>query len=101
MTAIAPVRYIRSWKEHYKRGMPLIFLRPTRLDAERVMEAGTLVSPELRAELGEHRMKMWWTARRLGSPKSAVGVPVPVPHSQSTSDTTAHRKEDRPKGKKT
>lgn len=79
-TAVAPrpvKRYFRHWKERFKAGMPLIFIRRVRLDANRTMNPGDPVTPELRAELGEHRMKMWWTAKRLGCPERSV-VTVPA-----------------------
>lgn len=83
-------RFIRHWKERFKLGMPLIFIREVRLDAERTVRAGDPVTPELRAELGEHRLKMWWQAKRVGcAQKSVVPALVPVPA----------RKEAKPKSK--
>lgn len=72
-------RFIRHWKERFTPGMPLIFIRDVRLDAERMMKAGDPVTPELREELGEHRMKMWWTAKRVGCAKMAVVPLIPPP----------------------
>lgn len=60
-------RYVRHWKERYTKGMPLIFIKKTRLDANRTVMPGDVVQPELRAELGEHRMKMWWMAKVVSS----------------------------------
>ena len=84
-------RFIRHWKERYTKGMPLIFIRDVRLDGERMAKAGDPVTPELRAELGEHRMKMWWQAKHLGCATLAVVPELKQPV----------RKEEKPKpGKK-
>lgn len=72
-------RFIRHWKERYTKGMPLIFIRDVRLDGKRLMKAGDPVTPELRAELGEHRMKMWWAAKRVGCATMAVVPASPGP----------------------
>lgn len=83
-------RFIRHWKERYVKGMSLIFIRDVRLDGKRTVKAGDPVTPELRAELGEHRMKMWWQAKRVGCAKMAV-----VPWAEDKPKTTP-----KPLGKK-
>jgi hypothetical protein len=71
-----PRRFVRHWKERFTKGMPLVFTKRVRLDANRICEPGTPVTDEMRAELGEHRLRLWWTARVVGSATHAIAVGI-------------------------
>lgn len=79
MTANTPTVLRRHWRDRFQKGMPLVFLKPVRLDAKRSVSAGDPVTPELRAELGEHRMKLWHMARVVGHPEKVLKAPEPEP----------------------
>jgi hypothetical protein len=75
MTATMP-RYVRHWKERYEPGAPLIFLKRLNLGVEghETVSPGDDVTPAIRKVLGEHRLKVWWNARVIGSKEYAIGI---------------------------
>jgi hypothetical protein len=82
-------RFVRHWKERFRKGMPLVFTKRVRLDANRTFEAGAAVPDDVRKELGEHRLRLWWEARVVGSATAAIAVglkPAPTPPAPAAED---------------
>lgn len=66
---------IRHWKERWDPKADMVFNRYLTVMGVEV-KPGDPVSAELRAKLGPHRLKIWWTA---GTVRLATFVPNPKP----------------------
>lgn len=75
MTAAAVAAPAPLWRERWKSGMDLVFLKRLELGFEDkpFVEPGEAVTPELRERLGgDIRLKFWWEARVVGSREHAI-----------------------------
>lgn len=77
------MRLVRHWKEVFDPSNEFIFLRRMKLGVagHEYVNGGDPVTDEIRAVLGEHRLKVWWTARAIGSRDYAVSIGI-VPASK-------------------
>ncbi len=77
-------RYVRHWKDHFSLDQDLIFIKRLRLGLANkpFAEPGDDITPEIRATLGAHRLKMWWVAGFVGLKRSAVMTP-PIAQEQA------------------
>lgn len=79
-------RSIRHWKDHYKPGAPLVFLKRKLINGV-VYEPGCLVPQELINKLGRHRVKVWWESRIFRTATAEELAPVEPVESQDPAGT--------------
>lgn len=71
-------RRLRHWKQRFDPKAELIFTRPMQLDGETRVEAGDVITQELRDrfQLSDHRLARWWEARAIAL-RDLMEVPKP------------------------
>jgi len=72
------MKFTRHWKEVFDPSNEFIFLKKLKLGipGHEVVAPGDAMADEVRATLGEHRLKVWWNARVIGSREYAVAAGI-------------------------
>lgn len=78
------MKVVRHWKEVFDPTGEFIFIKRMKLGipGHEFVSPGDALTPEVRAKLGDHRLKVWWDARVIGSRDYAIAigiVPAVVP----------------------
>jgi hypothetical protein len=85
-TATQTRLHVKHWREKFDPSAELVFTKTFTLGLpnQRVAEAGQIVSPEVREQIGEQRLKMWYRSRFIGMaeqrilPEQAEKAPQPI-----------------------
>lgn len=72
------MKFTRHWKEVFDPTNEFIFLKKLKLGVpgHEVVAPGDAMADEVRATLGEHRLKVWWNARVIGSREYAIAAGI-------------------------
>jgi len=66
-------RSIRHWREVLRKDAPLVFMKRLLINGVQ-QEPGYPMTDELKKQIGEHRLKLWWESKaiRLATPKDVA-----------------------------
>ena len=55
---------MRNWKQHFHPHAEFVFRKRMKLNGQ-IINRGDKVTPEMIAQMGSHRLKVWWEAHAI------------------------------------
>jgi len=72
------MRIVRHWKDVFDPTSDFVFIKRMKLGlpGHEVVQAGDAVTGAMKHALGRERLKIWWTARVIGTREYAIGIGI-------------------------